>query len=98
MSRSRTARLAVSPDLFDSSITPDNCYPATHSDYTPKLQCAQLHTRLATIYNYPRIQHGPHFTIVGSTPDETRRKNQKISHMGYGMTTSTPSEEHTYHT
>jgi len=80
----------VSPALFDNSITPDKCYPATHSDYTPKPQCAQLHTRLATIYNYRRIQHSLHITIVGSTQDATRRKNQKIPHMRYGMTTSTP--------
>jgi len=71
------ARLAVSPALFDSSIKPDKCYLAIHPDYTPKLQCAQLHTRLATIYNYQRIQHSPHITIVGSTQDATRRKKTR---------------------
>ena len=81
-----------------------------HSDYTPKLQCAQLHTRLAAIYvyNYRRIRHRLHITIKGSTQDKTRegggeerkreRENQFPYTVRYGMTTSTPSEEHTYHT
>ena len=89
------AILAVSPVLFNSSVIPDKCYLATHSDI--QLQYTQLHARLATIYNYQCIQHSPHITIEGSTQDANTEKNQ-ISHMGHGMTTSTPSEEHTYHT